>query len=91
PETSATTVTTTTPETSATTVTTAAVTTEPDFMNSKYDINKDGIISTADFVRLVQIIINPEKYQLSSVHGDLNFNGTVASDDLILMKRFLKR
>lgn len=73
------------------TTSSTTVTTEPDFENSKYDISKDGIISSADFVKLVQIIIDPEKHQLSSLHGDLNFNGTVAADDLMLMKKFLKK
>ena len=82
---------TTTVTTTAVTTSSTTVTTEPDFENSKYDISKDGIISSADFVKLVQIIIDPEKHQLSSLHGDLNFNGTVAADDLMLMKKFLKK
>lgn len=60
------------------------------FENQEYDLDSNETLNTADLIKLIQIIINPEKYKTSMFHGDINKDGNVNSEDLIQLKTMLK-
>lgn len=49
------------------------------------DVNDDGIVSAADFLKLVQYIINPEK-RISLKTSDMNGDGKINSADAVELK-----
>ena len=50
------------------------------------DVNGDGIVSSADFIRLVQHILNPEK-QINSQNSDINGDEKTDSSDAVELKK----
>ena len=50
------------------------------------DTNNDGIVSAADFIKLVQHILNPEM-QINSKTSDLNGDGKIDSADAVELKK----
>ncbi len=54
------------------------------------DANNDGIISAADFIKLVQHILNPEM-QINSKNSDLNGDGKIDSADAVELKKLFLR
>ncbi|MGN0582446.1 MAG: dockerin type I repeat-containing protein, partial [Oscillospiraceae bacterium] len=50
------------------------------------DVNNDGIVSAADFVKLVQHILYPEK-QINSKTSDMNGDGKIDSADATELKK----
>lgn len=50
------------------------------------DVNDDVIVSAADFLKLVQYIINPEK-QICSKTLDMNGDGKIDSADATELKK----
>ena len=49
------------------------------------DVNGDGIVSSADFIRLVQHILNPEK-QINSKKSDMNGDEKIELADAVELK-----
>ena len=54
------------------------------------DTNNDGIVSAADFIKLVQHILNPEM-QINSKTSDLNGDGKIDSADADEFKKLFLR
>ncbi len=49
------------------------------------DVNDDGIVSAADFLKLVQHILNPEK-QINSKKSDMNGDEKIDLADAVELK-----
>ena len=84
--------TTTKPVTTTEATTTKPVTTTSELLPETVsgDTNNDGIISAADFIKLVQHIINPEM-QINSKTSDLNGDGKIDSADADEFKKLFLR
>ena len=74
--------------TTAEAATSVPVTTTPGLLPETVsgDVNDDGIVSAADFLKLVQYIINPEK-QICSKTLDMNGDGKIDSADATELKK----
>ena len=84
--------TTTKPVTTTVVTTTKPVTTTSELLPETVsgDTNNDGIISAADFIKLVQHILNPEM-QINSKTSDLNGDGKIDSADADEFKKLFLR
>ena len=80
--------TTTKPVTTTVVTTTKPVTTTSELLPETVsgDTNNDGIVSAADFIKLVQHILNPEM-QINSKTSDLNGDGKIDSADAVELKK----
>ena len=70
------------------TTTTKSVTTTSELLPETVsgDANNDGIISAADFIKLIQHILDPEM-QINSKTSDLNGDGKIDVADAVELKK----